>query len=523
MTMTRRALMTAALASSSLVSRSLGAAGAAHAQESAVPQLPRFAYRDVVARARDLATAPFAPAAALPDELTKLNAAVWQNIRFRPDRALFADSGGAFRMQLFHLGGPYRRSATVNTIREGIATPIPYEANLFDYGQARFDKPLPINLGFAGLRIHYPINESRVFDEVIAFLGASYFRFLGRGQRYGLSARGLAVNAGYQNEEFPFFREFWVQTPTADADNITLYALLDSESVTGAYQFVFSPKAQSLLDVSTSLFARKSGQKIGWAPLTSMFCTGENDRRIHDDYRPERHDSDGLSMHTGAGEWIWRPLRNPAVPELSTFLDHDIGGFGLLQRDRNFEHYQDVSQLYELHPSYWIVPQGSWGDGKVELVELPTADENNDNIVASWVPNEGLEPGKPREFGYTITASRDTPDPSPNGRVANTFESAGREDGALEQPTPGSKRFLVDFAGGDLSYFLADPSLVSVVPTAVNGKILRSFLTPNARAGGFRAGLDVLVASGQSCDLRLFLRSETRALTETWTLPWKAN
>jgi periplasmic glucans biosynthesis protein len=519
MQLTRRALVAAAAAGAALVPPFPEASSVARAQSS-VPQLPRFGYADVVSRAGNLATAPFDPSPPLPRELAQLPSDVYQDIGFAAGKAFFLDEPSPFRMELFHLGGPWKQSATINIIKDGIATPIPYEASLFNYGRAHFDKPLPINLGFAGLRLRFPLNDSRVFDEAIAFLGASYFRFLGRGQRYGLSARGLAVNTGETDEEFPFYREFWVETPEENANRATIYALLDGPSLTGAYQFALYPRQDSLLDVTLTLFARTAGRKIGFAPLTSMFCAGENDRRISDDYRPERHDSDGLSMHTGAGEWIWRPLRNPVAPEISSFLDDDVAGFGLLQRDRDFDHYQDIDRLFELHPSYWIVPQGKWGDGRVELVELPTDNDDNDNIGASWVSNEGLAPGQPRELHYTITATLDSPDPSPNGRVVATFET--QPQGPEAAPAPGARRFLVDFTGGQLNYYQSDPKLVTAVPTAVNGTIVGCFLEANRRTGGFRATVDIAVEKGQSCDLRLFLRAGGRALTETWTFPWKA-
>jgi glucans biosynthesis protein len=337
-----------------------------------------------------------------------------------------------------------------------------------------------------------------------------------------LSARGLAVNAGTTNEEFPFFREFWIEAPAKNADHATIYGLLDGESATGAYRFDLTPKTNSALEVSVTLFARRAGQKFGLAPLTSMFCSGEDDLRIRDDFRPELHDSDGLLMHTGADEWIWRPLRNPADLQVSAFLDKDIKGFGLLQRDRIFEHYEDIESLYQLHPNYWIEPSSPWGSGQIELVELPTIDETNDNIVVSWISDEPLEPGKPRAFGYRITASLDASDLSPNGRVANTYQTEARAYGATSPLVPGSRRFLVDFTGGDLAYYLSDPTPPQAVASAINGKILRSYLTPNPQAGGFRAIVDVEVASGQSCDLRLFLRAGPQTLTETWTFPWTA-
>ncbi len=493
------------------------------AQNAGEPPVTRFGFEDVLKRARELGTAPFETnPPPLPDPLAKLDFDAWRDIRFRRDKALLGTEGGPFRLEMFHLGHLYPRPVTVNIIREGIATPVPYAASLFDYGRNKIDRPLPLNLGFAGFRLLYSLNRPEVLDEVAAFLGASYFRFLGRGQRFGLSARGLAVGAGSPAEEFPFFREFWIETPGPAADRVTIFGLLDGASITGAYRFDLYPGAESVIEVSATLFPRRAGVKLGLAPLTSMFFTSQNDRRFSDDFRPELHDSDGLLIHSGTGEWIWRPLRNPMDAQVSTFLDKNIQGFGLLQRDRVFEDYQDLDLAYELRPSYWIEPKNGWGDGRVELVELPTRDETNDNVVASWVPNEPSEPGKPVTFAYTITASLALTRLSPGGRVLKTYQTQARALGSKEVASPGSRRFIIDFSGGDLGYFATDPSLVQVVPTATNGKIIRSFLVPNPHIKGFRAAIDVELPPGQTTDLRAFLKSGNRALTETWTFPWQA-
>ena len=253
-----------------------------------------------------------------------------------------------------------------------------------------------------------------------------------------------------------------------------------------------------------------------------MFFLGENDHRLNDDFRPELHDSDGLLIHSGTGEWIWRPLRNPVRPEVSSFFDRDIRGFGLLQRDREFDHYQDLDLAYERRPSYFVEPRDSWGEGHVDLVELPTEHETNDNIVASFVPNELPEPNKPFSFGYRLIASLNLTRLSPNGRVLNTYQTTAAALGSAEPVAPGTRRFIIDFLGGDLPYYAADPSLVEVVPSTSQGKIVRSFLVPNPHTKGFRAAIDVQLEAGQSTDLRAFLRRGSRALTETWTYLWRA-
>ncbi len=487
------------------------------------PPVNHFGFEDVLKRARELAAAPFeANPPPLPEALAKLDFDAWRDIRFRRDKALLGNDGGPFRLEMFHLGHLYPRPVTVDIIHEGIATPVPYSSALFDYGRNKIDKPLPLNLGFAGFRLLYPLNRPDVLDEVCAFLGASYFRFLGRKQRYGISARSLTVGAGTEGEEFPFFREFWIETPGPGAERVTIFGLLDGASVTGAYRFDLYPGGESVMEVSATVFPRRSGAKIGIAPLTSMFFTSQNDRRFPDDFRPELHDSDGLLLHTGSGEWVWRPLRNPVGLEVSAFLDKGMQGFGLLQRDRVFEDYQDLDLAYELRPSYWIEPRGNWGNGQVELDELPTQDETNDNIVASWMPNDKTEAGKAIAFAYTVTASLNLAKLSPGGRVLKTYQTQARALGSTEVAPPGSRRFIIDFSGGDLPYYTADPSLVSVVPTATNGTITRSFLVPNPHIDGFRAGIDIALPSGQSTDLRAFLKAGNRALTETWTFPWKA-
>ena len=370
-------------------------------------------------RARDLATAPFdAAIPPLPDALNKLDFDAWRDIRFRPDKAFLAGNGSQFRLQLFHLGHLFKRPVTINIIRDGIPTPIPFTTSLFDYGHTKPEKPIPVNLGFAGFRLHYPVNSPKVFDEAIAFLGASYFRFLGRDQRYGMSARALAIDAGTDAEEFPFFREFWIDTPEPNANRATIYGLLDSQSTTGAYRFDLYPGVETAIEVSTTLFPRKADVKFGLAPLTSMFFLGENDHRFNEDFRPELHDSDGLLIHSGTGEWMWRPLRNPVKPEMSSFFDRDLKGFGLLQRDRDFDHYQDLDLSYELRPSYFVEPRDSWGEGHVDLVELPTPNETNDNIVASFAPRR-VRPSPASPSASTPIVSLRAPASrgrSPNGR-----------------------------------------------------------------------------------------------------------
>ncbi|GLI91928.1 glucan biosynthesis protein [Methylocystis echinoides] len=484
---------------------------------------PKFGYEDVLQRARALAAAPFADGATRPPApFDSLDFDSWRDIRFRDDHALFANLPGAFRLATFHRGFLFPRAVTVNTIRDGIAAPIPYSPALFDFGRVKVGDSLDINTGFAGFRMNFPVNDPHVYDEAISFLGASYFRFLGRDQQYGLSARALCVEAGTGKETFPFFREFWIETPAAGSNRAVIYALLDGEAATGAYRFDLTVGQESTLDVKATIFPRRAGVKFGLAPLTSMYLTGENDRRVRDGFRDELHDSDGLLVHNGAQEWLWRPLGNPPRERMSYFLDHNTRGFGLLQRDRTFESYQDLDLAYQKRPSYFVEPVGDWGDGSVELIELPTLDETNDNIVASWTPATAPEPGKAFAFAYRITAGLDMPRLAPNGRVVHTFEAPAHALGSAEPADPNAKRFMVDFAGGDLAYYVSDPAQVEAVATTSKGRVLRANVIANPHIDGLRAFFDVAVKPGDTTDLRLFLRAAGRTLTETWTLPWSA-
>jgi glucans biosynthesis protein len=513
----RRAVLAGAIAAS--MTRLVAPAGA---QQPAAT--PAFGNGDVIKRARDLAAAPFdATVPTLPPSIAGLDYDAWRDIRFKSDKPLLGAAGGDFRLELFHLGHLYRRPVVINVLRDGIPAPIPYASNLFDYGHNKIEGALPINLGFAGFRLRYPLDAPHVMDEVIAFLGTCYYRFLGRGQRYGLSARGLAIGAGAaENEEFPFFREFWIEPPDPQGERVVVHALLDGTFATGAFRFEIVPAQETTVDAGVTLFARSAAARIQMAPLSSMYYTGKDDRRAKDDYRTELHDSDGLLMHTGSGEWIWRPLSNPISPAVSTFVDNNPRGFGLLQRNRNFEHYQDLDLAYELRPSYWIEPHEGWGEGGVQLTELPTDNETNDNIVASWSPKEGLEAGHSIAFGYRITALMNDARLTPGARAINTFRAAPRALGAADTAPPGSARFLIDFTGGELGYYLSDPTMVEVVATASTGRVLRTFLEPNAHVSGFRAGVDVAVDPAQSCDVRVFLRAGVKALSETWTFPLRA-
>ncbi|HEY2629974.1 MAG TPA: glucan biosynthesis protein G, partial [Usitatibacter sp.] len=365
-----------------------------------------FGFDDVDRRAAQLAAKAFEEPKRgdLPKVLRELSYDQYRDIRFRNQRSLWRAENLPFEVAFFHRGGQFDEGVKISEIVDGqLQRPLAFNTDDFDYGNNPIDRSGIGNIGFAGFRVHFNINTPKYKDEVLVFLGASYFRALGKDQRYGLSARGLALDTALSSgEEFPRFVEFWLERPEPFARELVIYALLDSRSVAGAYRFTLRPGTDTVVGVKARLYARRSVTKPGIAPLTSMYLFGENDRAPSEDYRPEVHDSDGLSVQSGTGEWLWRPLVNPKRLQLSSFELTSPLGFGLMQRDRTFQSYEDLEARYDLRPSAWIKPTKPFGAGRVELVLIPSPFETNDNVVSFWVPGDPLQPGKPATFEYDI-------------------------------------------------------------------------------------------------------------------------
>jgi glucans biosynthesis protein len=110
----------------------------------------------------------------------------------------------------------------------------------------------------------------------------------------------------------------------------------------------------------------------------------------------------------------------------------------------------------------------------------------------------------------------------PGARAVNTFRAPPRPLGSTAPVPPGATRFLIDFSGGDLGYYLGDSSGVEVVASTSQGRVSRTFLASNSHVRGFRASVDVELDPGQVGDVRVYLRAGVKTLTETWTFPWRA-
>ncbi len=455
-----------------------------------------------------------APKPPAPDLVSKIDFDAVQKIKFRADKALFSGGDAPFPVRLFPLDKFNALPVKINVLSGGKVQPVAYSAQDFDYGDPALAQKLPPDLGFSGFRV---MNGAGSDTDWLAFQGASYFRSAGQDNQYGASARGIAVDTGMSTkEEFPRFREFWLEEGSPAQPSITIYALLDGPSLSGAYRFVASKQAGALMDVQAELFIRNGIKRLGIAPLTSMYWFGENDRRYDTDWRPEIHDSDGLALWTGKGERIWRPLIDPPSVLTNWYLDKDPKGFGLMQRDRKFADYQDDGAFYNRRPSIWVEPKGNWGEGAVQLVEIPTQDEYHDNIVAYWVPKQAIKAGNQLSMSYRLYWQNDNPHPPTDiARVTATRIGRGGVPGNPQPTDKESWKFVIDFAGGELAKMKPRFDITPVVTTS-RGKIVNPFVIKIVGTDRWRAAFDIDAPGKEQINLRCFLRLDGKTLSETW-------
>ena len=481
-------------------------------------------FEEIQSRARDLANKPYvAPNRnALPAWMNELTYDQYRDIRFNPNQALWAAEKLPFRAMFFHPGYLFREPVTLNEFTGTHQQQIRLAEAFFNYGPlVSKHGDLPPDGGFAGFRLHAPLNNPDVFDELCVFQGASYWRALGKNQRYGISSRGIAVDTGVegQAEEFPNFREFWLKKPEADDTQATFFGLLDGPSYAGAYAFKVSPGNSTIMDVKAVLFARKEVKRLGIAPMSSMYWFGENSRRRFDDFRPEVHDSDGLAIRMSTGERLWRPISNDSGKLEFSFFDMEkCDGFGLLQRDRRFGAYEDGEAGYHLRPSLWVEPTSDWGPGRVMLMEIPATNELTDNTVAMWQPAHAPQAGDTIEFSYRQHWTMDEDPSQADGHVVAT--RTGVHDWQKEQRT-----IAVEFQGNALSQ-QSDIQLTPVVQAVgpgsekikIQGVTIQSIpearwrvafqISPSAEGGK--------LADMGPIELRCSIKRGDNFLTETW-------
>lgn len=362
----------------------------------------------------------------------------------------------------------------------------------------------------AGFRVMFPDGHA----DWLAFLGASYFRASGRLGQFGLSARGIAVDTGIDHsEEFPAFTDFWIEA--IGEDRLLIHALLDGPSLTGAYTIDTTRKPDGAVqDITATVFLRRDIRRLGFAAMSSMYVAGEDGQGQRLDWRPEVHDSDGLSIVDGNRERIWRPLDNPPdSPRTNAYHVDGMKGFGLLQRDQNFDHYQDDNSFFDRRPSLWVEPKGDWGAGAVMLFAFPSISENVDNIACFFVTDQAAKAGQRRDMAYRLTWGSTVPDGDDNAICTAVRMGPGGVPGA--DPISGATRYVFEFTGKSLAGLGRDSGVVAITNLPKDAVLLNASGPINTRDAMWRVVLDVRTQGLAQDNFRVFLQRAGGAISET--------
>ncbi|XDA97395.1 glucan biosynthesis protein G [Sulfitobacter sp. LCG007] len=491
------------------------------AQAQTVPEA--FSFDALSERMQRLSREPYQEPVPMQGVWADLRYDGYQKIRFRPDRARWIEDGVAFRLNAFHPGWLFNVPVRIHEITDGMSREMTFTAADFEYDDPEVAAHFPPDMempGVAGLRVHTPLNRPDVFDDLCVFQGASYFRALARGTAYGLSARGLALNTGMpEGEEFPRFTEIWMETPRPGDRSLTMFASLDSPSVTGAFRFVITPGESTRMEVTARIYMRADVRELGVAPLTSMFLFGGADMGTFDDYRAAVHDSDALVLQTGSGDSIYRVLSNPPRVANSYLGTVSPRSFGLVQRQRGFEDYLDAQAQYEKRPTLMVEPIGEWGAGAVRLVEIPSDLEIYDNVVTYWVPEGERRAGDTLEFSYRLHWGLNPPGAVPveRARVVRTLVGEGGVSGM--ETKSDTRKFVIDFAGGLLDALPGDAEVEPVVE-AIGGEIAETVLFQVGPQGFWRLVIEVRASPDAVVELTARIAGYDQTLTETWAYQW---
>ena len=513
----RRAVLMALAASTAAGLVATGGSDALAAAELKLGAPETFSFDALRQMAKRMAAETYVgPGRPAPDIVSKIDYEAWGKIHFNNEHAVFADGPERFPVTFFHLGMFFQKAVKLYLVEDAEAREIIYNQTYFDMPADSIARKVPEGAGFAGLRFQEARDGKLDWhkNDWVAFLGASYFRAIGELYQYGLSSRGIALDVAVDRpEEFPDFTRFYIDGESGDT--VTVYALLEGPSIVGAYKFLMTRGKGVVMDIEQALFLRADIIRFGIAPCTSMYWYSETVKPTAADWRPEVHDSDGLAMWTGWGEHLWRPLNNPPRTMASAFADQNPKGFGLLQRDRVFDHYLD-GVYYDRRPSLWVEPIGQWGKGAVQLVEIPTNDEIHDNVVAMWVPETPAKAGTEANFRYKLHWLADEPYPTPLARCVATRLGNGGQPG---RPRPkGVRKFMVEFLGGPLVSLpfgqTPEPDLWASRGTFSDYRITEA--VPDGVPGHWRTQFDLIVSGTDPVEMRLQLKLGKQVLTETW-------
>lgn len=479
--------------------------------ERRTPPDSRFSFDRLLEQAESLSqTGHNAPRLSLPSELANLNRERYQAIQYKDNAALWNEDHQNFRMKLFHTGFQYRTPVKIEIVENGTSTPVPYSTELFNFNPPLKQPPKESQSGFSGLSVETAIHNADETSAFLAFHGATFFRALASGQVYGLSARALSINtAQASGEEFPFFRKICIEKPKYGERTLTLYALMDSPSVTGAYRFRVAPGKSTVIDVDCTLFPRVTLPHVGIAPINSMYFYGDADATRTDGYRPNVHSSDGLQIWTAAGEWIWRPITNPEQLQYSVFIDRTPRGFGLMQRKRDLPAYEDFDARFDLQPSLWVEPVGDWQNGAIDLIEVPSRSEIFNNIIVFWRPRAPLEAHGRYSFSYRLYWSDGMPARPKLARVIQTLVGSGTND----------RQFVIDYDSTHSCNSCKGSEYQAEVRSG-DGKIRSQTVQANPVTGGQRITFEFKPGDQKETDLSCELKRDGQVISETWVYRW---
>lgn len=526
MTVSRRAILGSSAALGALAAVTPLGRALAQSAAPAAPAATPFAYDGLVARAEAACRVAYRePYKPMPEVTAGIDYSKWGEIRFRTDQSPFAEDG-AYPVTFFHLGQYFQKSVKMHLVRDERATEFPYDQSLFAMPEDNPARKLPADSGFAGFRFQeWRGAGDWPTQDWLAFLGASYLRAIGASGQYGLSARGVGINPAQPGapEEFPDFTEFYIEETDDPEAPVTVCALLDGPSISGAFRFTVlrgrDRRRGVEMEVEAQLFLRRDVARLCLAPLTSMFWYGEYGRERAFDWRGEVHDSDGLELWMADGERMWRPLNNPTGTQVSAFAAESPRGFGLMQRDRDFDHYRDGVN-YERRPSLWVEPVEPLGRGAIQLLEIPTDDEIHDNVGAFWVPERPAKAGSAWRLRYKLHWRDDHPYPATN--IAQTLSTRIGRGGQPGLPRPANTwKIAVEFDRPEVLTTIPYGVMPEVIATTSVGRIVRTFVEPVPGGNVWRAFFDLEIGTDEVAELRMYMAMNGAPLTETWTYQFR--
>ena len=474
--------------------------------------------------ARALSKQPFKPVAIdLPDPFKSLSYEQYDAIKVKPTARIWATEAIGYAIEPLHRGFQFDLPIQLNLVADGHAYRLVYDTSMFDFGKLT-PSPKIGDIGFSGFRVlatrtsadkapasaGTALVDRGTLGEVASFQGSNFFRALAEGQVAGLMARALALKiADPKGEETPIFRSFWIEKPSLVSATMVVHAIIDSDSVVGAFRFTVRAREATIIDTECTLFPRATVDNFGLASMSATHLLGFLDHKRFDDYRPNVSEVCGLQMLTGNNEWVWRPVTNRDTLQISTFVDDKPRGFGCLIRDRAFEDYADEENHWEKRPSLWIEPIGDWTAGGVQLIEIPSQSDANENILCFWRPKEPLRAGSEVAFAYRQFWCWDPPERPDLARAMRSRAGGGGR----------RWRFFVEFQGG----VLGDPDRSKGMMPALSasaGAVTLTKVFADTDGKACRVLFEMDPGSAESAELRLVLQVQGKPISETWLYRW---